>query len=75
MNQESFDVVFLDVIMPGTPSLFVLEEMNRLHPETKVIMITGRMLDRKFKKEFREKGAAGFVQKPFILSDILRFLS
>ncbi len=72
--KEHFDVVFLDVIMPGIPSLIVLDEIKRISPKTKVVIITGRMLDKEFKKELKEKGAPGFIQKPFRLEDILGFL-
>jgi DNA-binding NtrC family response regulator len=72
--KERFDVVFLDVIMPGIPSLITLFEIKRISPETKVVMITGRMLDKEFKKELKKKGAPGLIQKPFKLEDILGFL-
>jgi len=74
VKKEHFDVIFLDVIMPGIPSLIVLDEIKRISPKTKVVMITGRMLDKEFKKELKEKGAPGFIQKPFKLEDILGFL-
>jgi len=74
VKEEHFDVVFLDVIMPGLPSLIVLDEIKSLSPKTKVVMITGRMLDKEFKRELKDKGAPGYIKKPFRLEDILDFL-
>lgn len=41
VNQTDFDVVLLDVLMPGLDGLAVLQEIKRLRPQTEVIMLTG----------------------------------
>ncbi len=70
IKKEYFDVVFLDVIMPGRPSLSVLEDIKKNSQKTQVIMITGRMLDEKFRKEIKQKGVFEQLQKPFTIEDI-----
>lgn len=74
IREEQFDVVFLKVIMPGIPSLIVLEKIKKISPKTKIVVMTGIFLDREFKKELKEKGALGFIQKPFNPEDIYEFL-
>jgi len=75
VKKEQFDVVFLDVIMPGIPSLIILEEIKKISPKTNVVMITGRMLDKEFKKGLKEKASSGFIQKPFKIEDINKCLA
>jgi DNA-binding NtrC family response regulator len=41
VSQSDFDLVLLDVIMPGPDGLEVLQEIKRRKPHTEVIMLTG----------------------------------
>ena len=41
MTQERFDVVVLDIKMPGMDGISLLGEIKRLYPATQVIMLTG----------------------------------
>ncbi len=41
MSKQQFDVVVLDIKMPGMDGISVLGEIKRLHPATQVIMLTG----------------------------------
>jgi DNA-binding NtrC family response regulator len=41
VKKTDFDVVLLDVLMPGLDGLTVLREIKRLKPHTEVIMLTG----------------------------------
>ena len=41
MMKQTFDVVVLDIKMPGMDGISVLAEIKRLHPATQVIMLTG----------------------------------
>lgn len=71
-KKERFDFVFLDIIMPGLPSIEVLEKIKKLSPKTKVIMISGKLIGKDLLNELRQKGASGFLQKPFKIEDIIR---
>ena len=75
VKKEYFNLVFLDVIMPGRPILIVLDEIKRISQGTQVVMITGRLLDGEFKEELRQKGASQLLQKPFSIVDIDKCLA
>jgi len=70
IKKEYFDVVFLDVIMPGRPFLSVLEDIKKNSQKTQIIMMTGRMLDGNFRREVKQKGASQQLQKPFTIEDV-----
>lgn len=65
------DAVLLDIIMPGISGIVVLEEMRRIAPEAKVIMLTAVDQD-DVTSEILSKGAAGIVFKPFSRDDLKR---
>ena len=74
IKKDSFNVVFLDVVMPGVPSIEVLEEIKNISPETKVVMITGKLMDKDLLSDLIQKGAIGYLQKPFKIEDIKEIL-
>lgn len=41
MQSQEFDVIILDVLMPGKDGVETLQEMKKLKPLTQVIMLTG----------------------------------
>ena len=41
MRSSRYDLVLLDLILPGMPGVEVLREIRREHPSVPVIMITG----------------------------------
>ena len=74
VKKESFDVVFLDLVMPGIPAFNVLERIKILSPHTRVVMMTGKLIDQTILHEFTERGASGFLQKPFKIEEIIQLL-
>ena len=69
IRMKHYDVVFLDIVMPGIPGIEVLERVKEISPKTRVIMITGSLASKNLMIELRKKGASGFLQKPFRLED------
>ncbi len=70
VKNEHFNVAFLDIIMPGISGNNVLEEIKRISPKTKVIMITGKLMSHHLLNKMREKGASACIQKPFGIEEI-----
>jgi len=65
VRNEHFDVALLDIVMPGVPSLTVLEEIKKISPKTRVVTITGKLINDALLNELKEKGASECIQKPF----------
>lgn len=74
IHQERFDVIITDLVMPGRNGIDVARQAKKLHPDTKVIMITayGSTLD---KEEARNAGVSFFLDKPFQVDEVKRAVS
>ena len=73
-QQRPFDLVLLDVSMPGMGGLRTLEELLKLDPETVVIMITAYAT---FDTAIAawQRGAFNCIKKPFDNKEILGLIS
>jgi len=70
LQREHFDVVLLDVKMPGVNGLDVLRTITRAYPDTKVILMTGHGSAEDIELGLR-LGAAACLQKPVDLETLL----
>jgi DNA-binding NtrC family response regulator len=70
LREESFDVVIIDVKMPGIGGLEVLRTVSRRYPNVKVILMTGHG-SAKDSEIGRRLGAVAYLQKPVDLEDLL----
>lgn len=70
MAQESFDVVVLDVRMPGMDGIEALKEMKKRWPLTEVIMLTGHA-SVESGIQGMQLGAFDYVMKPVPLDELL----
>jgi CheY-like chemotaxis protein len=68
-NTETFDVVFLDVNMPGLNGHATLARLMGINPQTKVVMISGEH-DTLREREALKLGAAAIMHKPFFPTEI-----
>ena len=67
---EDFDLVLLDVLLPGRGGLDVLGSIRRRAPELPVILLTARG-DVDHKVEGLDRGADDYVTKPFAFAELL----
>ena len=72
--QRPFDVVLMDVSMPGIGGLTALEQLLKLDPEGVVLMITAYATFDTAISAW-EKGAAGVIRKPFQNEQILALVA
>ena len=69
-TEEHYDVVLLDIRMPGMNGVETLREIKRIDPEVRVIMITGYQVGR-LAAQAMEEGAEATFRKPL---DVAAFL-
>ena len=70
-NQNDYDVVILDLIMPRKDGVTVLEEMKQENIDKKVIVLTSYNTQDMIRK-VSELGIVYFILKPFELKDLER---
>ena len=70
LRNDSFDVVIMDVKMPGVGGLEVLRTITQSYPEVKVVLMTGHG-STKDREIGRRLGAVAYLQKPIDLEDLL----
>ncbi|GAI90419.1 unnamed protein product, partial [marine sediment metagenome] len=67
---KSYPVAILDIQMPGADGIKVLQEIMKVRPETRVIMITAYGTI-EMAVEAIKLGACDYVMKPVIFEDVL----
>jgi DNA-binding response OmpR family regulator len=70
MERQDFDVVILDVKMPGMDGIETLREMKKKKPRTEVIMLTGHA-SVESGIQGMQLGAFDYVMKPVALDELL----
>jgi DNA-binding response OmpR family regulator len=73
VQDEAPQVVVLDVMMPGTSGIDVLQHLRRRHPEVQVILLTGRGSTKEGIEGMR-LGAFDFLMKPVKIEELIRKL-
>jgi CheY-like chemotaxis protein len=69
-RRDQFDLVFLDIKMPGMNGVEAFEALRGLHPDAHYVMITGYAGSDLVDKSLAE-GALLCLNKPFGVADIL----
>lgn len=72
-RNRDFDIVFMDVKLPGMNGVETFFEFKKIRPDARVMMMTGYSLE-KLIAEAIEHGALGVLRKPFAIPDLLRVL-
>ncbi len=70
MVEKEFEVVILDVLMPGLGGLEVLKQIKSTHPHTQVILLTGHGSTREGIEGMR-LGAFDYLIKPVDIEEML----
>ncbi|HUT31985.1 MAG TPA: sigma-54 dependent transcriptional regulator [Planctomycetota bacterium] len=73
LQTEPFDVVITDIVMPEVDGLTVLDEVKEQHPDTAVIVMTGRSSVRQAVDLIR-RGADDYFKKPFDIDEMLHVI-
>jgi DNA-binding NtrC family response regulator len=70
VHQRAFDVVLMDIKMPGLNGVEALQAMKQRHPALKVIMMTAFTRD-ELVQAARRASAVAIVPKPLDLASVL----
>lgn len=70
VHQRAFDVVLMDIKMPGLNGVEALQAMKQRHPALKVIMMTAFTRD-ELVQAARRASAVAIVPKPLDLATVL----
>ena len=73
-NQNEIDVVLLDMAMADMDGAETFEHIKVIHPEVKVVVISGNTLDRET-AAMLNRGCRGFIHKPFTLKTLWASIS
>ena len=69
-EQTKPDVLLLDLAMPKMCGLEVLEKLQPIYPQMKVIVITANGSEQVY-QDCKKFGAIGYIDKPFDFKDVL----
>ncbi len=69
-EQQRIDLVILDLVIPGMGGKKCYEEILKINPQAKILIVSGYSVNGPG-KEAIEAGARGFVGKPFDVSHML----
>ncbi|MBK8610497.1 MAG: response regulator transcription factor [Chitinophagaceae bacterium] len=71
LKVNEFDLIILDIQMPNTDTLGVMEYIRITHPQAKVLMFS-MSAESIYAKRFMKAGAYGFISKEAPLEEITR---
>jgi PAS domain S-box-containing protein len=67
---QPFDIILLDLVMPGKSGPEVFRAMRSRNPDVRVVLMSGYNLHGAKADALLAEGAAGFMQKPFRFEDL-----
>jgi CheY-like chemotaxis protein len=68
-NQDSVDMVMLDMIMPDMSGAQACDRMKEINPDLKILVSSGYAIEGEAKQTLA-RGCNGFIQKPFSLKQL-----
>ncbi len=71
LKKETFDVVLLDIKLPGMSGLEVLKNIRETHKNLPVVMITGFGFDEELIAKTKQFGCSGYIGKNMPVSQII----
>jgi two-component system response regulator (stage 0 sporulation protein F) len=71
LKKESFDVVLLDIKLPGISGLEVLKNIRDTNSDLPVVMITGFGYDEELIAKTKQFGCSGYIGKNMPVSQII----
>ncbi len=73
VNERNFDLIFMDIKLPGINGVETFKTIKKIRPDISVIMMTGYTFD-DLVKEALQEGALSCLYKPVDVSAILNII-
>lgn len=70
-DEVPLNLVILDVLLPDSDGMEVLEKLKSAHPNLPIIIMTGIGFDEELLQEAIQKGASGYLSKTLPLDQLL----
>jgi DNA-binding NarL/FixJ family response regulator len=67
------NLIALDMIMPEMNGRATYEELKKINPDAKILLVSGYSLNKQV-EELLDLGCKGFIQKPFDIIELSRIL-
>jgi PAS domain S-box-containing protein len=68
-NTDTVDLIALDMIMPEMSGRATYEELKKINPAARVLLVSGYSLNKQV-EELLDLGCNGFIQKPFDIIEL-----
>jgi two-component system cell cycle sensor histidine kinase/response regulator CckA len=72
-HTDTVDLIALDMIMPEMNGRATYEELRKINPDVRVLLVSGYSLNKQV-EELLDLGCKGFIQKPFDIIELSRTL-
>ncbi len=72
--EEQFDVVVLDIKMPGMDGIQVLREIKKFSADINVILLTGHYFSNE-EEATQKQGAYAYLLKPYPILDLVKLIT
>src|SRR5437870_1862196 len=69
LEHDTYDLVLVDVTLPGPSGMTLLDELRRSWPQSVALVLPGAT-DLSVAREALDRGALGYVVKPFRVRDL-----
>ena len=74
MRKKHYDVIIMDIVLPGMDGVQTFEQVKEIDPRAAVIMITGYTEEDLMEKAIKV-GSYTYMRKPFEMEKILAMLA
>jgi DNA-binding NtrC family response regulator len=69
LRRQPYDIVFLDIHLPDANGIELLQEIDKISPDVKIIIMSGDASDANRQRAYNG-GAVQFLEKPFDLPEV-----